>query len=232
MPSRHRPDRSAASADTRPALCRAPLTTSPLADRPGGPPHPRLVGDGADAPSAPARVRVDFVAQAAVPVAVLLDARTPTGEAVARAAPGPPVSTARMEPSPAAAAGGRRQRPSGGREGSSAAAAPSAAAHSTPQQNRAGRRQDRTGRSTVVVLGALPPVLLAIKPAIEVVAQAGGADARWRRPSTCRSSTAARAPPSRPEQLVAFHRNPCSRSAPSTHPLCRALIALRTLPSS
>ena len=52
--SSHRPDRSAASADTRPALCRAPLTTSPLADRPGGPPHPRLVGDGADAPSAPA----------------------------------------------------------------------------------------------------------------------------------------------------------------------------------
>ena len=36
-------------------LCRAPLTTSPLADRPGGPPHPRLVGDGADAPSAPDR---------------------------------------------------------------------------------------------------------------------------------------------------------------------------------
>ena len=53
--SSHRPDRSAASADTRPALCRAPLTTSPLADRPGGPPHPRLVGDGADAPSAPGR---------------------------------------------------------------------------------------------------------------------------------------------------------------------------------
>ena len=53
MPSSHRPDRSAASADTRPALCRAPLTTSPLADRPGGPPRPRLVGDGADAPSAP-----------------------------------------------------------------------------------------------------------------------------------------------------------------------------------
>ena len=57
MPSSHRPDRSAASADTRPALCRAPLTTSPLADRPGGPPRPRLVGDGADAPSAPARAR-------------------------------------------------------------------------------------------------------------------------------------------------------------------------------
>ena len=55
MPSSHRPDRSAASADTRPALCRAPLTTSPLADRPGGPPRPRLVGDGADAPSAPSQ---------------------------------------------------------------------------------------------------------------------------------------------------------------------------------
>ena len=38
--SSHRPDRSAATADTRPALCRAPLTTSPLADRPGGPPRP------------------------------------------------------------------------------------------------------------------------------------------------------------------------------------------------
>ena len=36
-----------------PALRRAPLTTSPLADRSGGPPHPRLVGGGADAPSAP-----------------------------------------------------------------------------------------------------------------------------------------------------------------------------------
>ena len=53
--SSHRSDRSEASANTRPALCRAPLTTSPVADRPGGPPHPRLVGDGADAPSAPSR---------------------------------------------------------------------------------------------------------------------------------------------------------------------------------
>ena len=44
--SSRRPDRSAASADTRPALCRAPLTTSPVADRPGKPPHPRLVGEG------------------------------------------------------------------------------------------------------------------------------------------------------------------------------------------
>ncbi len=141
------------------------------------------------------------------------------------------VSTARMEPSPPPRrVGGGSVPPAGARAPPPRRAVRCCAQHA--QQNRAGRRQDRTGRSTVVVLGALPPVLLAIKPAIEVVAQAGGADARWRRPSTCRSSTAARAPPSRPEQLVAFHRNPCSRSAPSTHPLCRALIALRTLPSS
>ena len=53
---RRRPDLLGGPLRTpRPALRRAPLTTSPVA----GPPHPRLAGDGADAPSAPqARTRL------------------------------------------------------------------------------------------------------------------------------------------------------------------------------
>ena len=54
--STHRPDSRAGLRGwvVRPALCRAPRTTTPVADRPGGPPHPRLAGGGAEiAPSAP-----------------------------------------------------------------------------------------------------------------------------------------------------------------------------------